>query len=712
MMHTESSVRAIKGIGDKKAQLLQKLGIETIRDLVYYMPRSYESQGARACVRDLKNGETYHLVAVVDDIHKTKRIRKGLSLASFTLADETGRAEAVFFNQPYIANMFQKGDRVYVSGKTKMIGRRIQFTNPHMEKSGGQHEGINPVYALTAGLTQKTMRIILKTALAQYVGNAVDIFPNDFRSTYGLAELNFALKNIHFPKDEPSLDLAKRRLIFEELLLFNIALREHESRQSSGAAAFQCGDDVTQQFLDKLGFVPTAAQRRVMSEIREDLKTQRPMNRLLQGDVGSGKTMPAMFAMYMCCRSGFQSVMMAPTEVLARQHFENALRLFSDENINIELIVGSTPAAQKKVIYENVAGGMTDIVIGTHAVLYDNLTFARLGLVIADEQHRFGIGQRAALESKTAAPHTLIMSATPIPRTLALILYGRTDISILDEMPPGRQPVKTFCVPESKRNGMYDYIENEMNQGAQVFVVCPMIEQNDDFPVRSSEEVYATLCDSFGASRVAHLHGRMSSREKDDVMQRFKAKEFGILVSTTVIEVGIDIPSATIIVIENAERFGLAQLHQLRGRVGRGGGTSYCFLMSDATDNARLLILTKTNDGFKIAEEDLRLRGPGQFLGKNQSGMSDLYMANLIRDMKLLSQTRDISAEISVSDSAFYAVLKKRHICDSSKNSKTLQLIKFASAIYNYQCIIKCIGQIIGSTLLKGGEQNGENIGP
>lgn len=658
MMQADISVRTIKGIGEKKAKLLEKLGIKTLQDLVYYMPRSYESQGIQACVCDLKEDETYHLVAVVDAKPQKKRIRSGLSLVSFTLADETGRTEAVFFNQPYIANMYQKGDRVYVSGKTKRIGRQIQFTNPHIEKSGGQHNGINPVYALTAGLTQKTMRIIMKGVLKQYIGSVTDIFTNSFRKAYGIAELNFALQNIHFPHDETALMLAKQRLIYEELLLFNVALREHESVQRSGAAAFECGDDVMQRFCDKLAFRLTDAQRRVMREIAQDLKTTKPMNRLLQGDVGSGKTMPALYAMYACCRSGFQSVMMAPTEVLARQHFDIAQRLFSDENMNIELIVGSTPAARKKVIYENVAGGMTDIVIGTHAVLYDKLSFARLGLVIADEQHRFGIGQRAALESKTAAPHTLIMSATPIPRTLALILYGRTDISVLDEMPPGRQSVKTFIVPKRKRNDMYDYIENEMKQGAQVFVVCPMIEQNDEVPVRSSEEVYALQCSRFGTSHVAHLHGRMSPREKDDVMQRFKAKEFGILVSTTVIEVGIDIPSATIIVIENAERFGLAQLHQLRGRVGRGGGVSYCFLMSEMKDNARLNILTKTNDGFKIAEEDLRLRGPGQFLGKNQSGMSDLYMADLIRDMKILSQTRDIAANMSVSDSEFYNVLK------------------------------------------------------
>jgi ATP-dependent DNA helicase RecG len=346
--------------------------------------------------------------------------------------------------------------------------------------------------------------------------------------------------------------------------------------------------------------------------------------------------------------------MMAPTEVLARQHFENAQRVFPDANI--ELLTGSTPSAQRKAAYENIAGGLTDVVIGTHAVLYDNVQFARLGLIITDEQHRFGVAQRALLETKATAPHILIMSATPIPRTLALILYGKTDMSIIDEMPPGRTPVGTFCVSEAKRDDMYGFLESETANGSQAFVVCPVIEQNEENGMRSSEEVFELLKKRF--PRVALLHGKMSAAEKNETLKQFRDKQYDILVSTTVIEVGIDIPDATIMIIENAERFGLAQLHQLRGRVGRGEKKSYCFLMCSDAQNERLKVLTKTNDGYKIAEEDLRLRGPGEYLGSNQSGVSDLYMANLIRDMKLLKETQQIAKDLHDENGDMYRTLE------------------------------------------------------
>lgn len=641
-MSLDDAVSSVKGIGGKKAALLKKLGIENVRDLLYHMPRGYESQGSSVSISELKEDETYNITAQIAKDPALRRIKKGLSLVTFSLQDETGRTEAVFFNQPYIRNMYKAGDTVYVFGKTKRVGRGLKFTNPHMEKEGKQHEGLSPVYPLTMGLSQKVMRLVMRTALDKYCGVIPDIFSNDFRTEYELAEVNFALNNIHFPEDEQSLELAKRRLIFEELLLFNIALLSHETQRRGSAHPMRCDADTKQAFLDGLSFKLTNAQLRVMDEIERDLAHTTPMNRLLQGDVGSGKTTPAFYAMHICVKNGFQCVMMAPTEVLARQHFENAQRVFPGSNI--ELLTGSTPAAQKRAAYENIAGGLTDIVIGTHAVLYDNVQFPRLGLIITDEQHRFGVGQRALLETKAEAPHILIMSATPIPRTLALILYGKTDMSIIDEMPPGRTPVATFCVPEPKRDDMYGFIKNEISSGSQAFVVCPVIEQNEENGMRSSEEIYELLKQRF--SRVALLHGRMSGAEKNETLKAFRDKQYDILVSTTVIEVGIDIPDATIMVIENAERFGLAQLHQLRGRVGRGDKRSYCFLMSQSAENERLKILTKTNDGYKIAEEDLRLRGPGEYLGSNQSGVSDLYMANLIRDMKLLKETQQIARDL------------------------------------------------------------------
>lgn len=658
-MNLADPIGKIKGIGDKKAALVSKLGIRSVRDLLYYVPRAYETPGASADISALRPDENYSITATVRTQPQYRRIRNGLTLTTFDLSDDTGSIEAVFFNQPYIRRIYKQGDVVFVSGKTRRVGRRLQFTNPHMEISGGKHEGLNPVYALTGGLTQKVMRILMKTALQTYAGSIADIFSNEFRAKHKLVEVNYAVTHIHFPDDETSLEKAKHRLLFEELLLFNVALLGRRKDSDKKAPAFQIDDEARDFFLGKLGFKPTGAQQRVMHEIEGDLISTKPMSRLLQGDVGSGKTTPAFYAMHLCVKNGMQCVMMAPTEVLAKQHFANAQRVFNDVHINIELITGSTGVAQKKMIYQNVATGLTDIVIGTHAVLYHKVQFASLGLVITDEQHRFGVAQRAALESKAHAPHTLVMSATPIPRSLALILYGETDISIIDEMPPGRKPVKTFCVREAKRQDMYGFMEKELSGGAQIFVVCPLVEQSEDVDALSSEEVYESLKKRFGAPNVAMLHGRMKPAEKNEIMQRFKNKEFFVLVSTTVIEVGVDIPDATIMVIENAERFGLAQLHQLRGRVGRSDRESYCFLMGSGADNERLQILTQTNDGFKISEADLRMRGPGQFLGSRQSGMSDLYMANLIRDMKLLKQTGALAEQIAGEDTAFFDNLKK-----------------------------------------------------
>jgi ATP-dependent DNA helicase RecG len=526
-----------------------------------------------------------------------------------------------------------------------------------MDKEGAPQQGLLPVYPLTTGVSQKAMRLFVRAALDALGGRVPELFPAEFRTRHSLAEVNYALEHIHFPADETALEQAKHRLVFEELLLFNMALKSRETAAQQGAFACALKDAQRDAFLRRLQYRPTGAQLRVMDEIERDMCQTKPMNRLLQGDVGSGKTTPAFYAMHICVKSGRQCAMMAPTEVLARQHFENAISVLADADINIELLTGSTSPARRRVICENIAAGNTHIVFGTHAVLYDQVQFADLGLVITDEQHRFGVGQRALLETKAGTPHTLIMSATPIPRTLALILFGKTDISILDEMPPGRQPVKTFCVPESKRADMYGFFEKELRSGAQVFVVCPLVEESEAMEARSAEQTFESLRGRFARWSVELLHGRMKPQEKNDVMARFKAKQTHILVSTTVIEVGVDVPAATIMVIENAERFGLAQLHQLRGRVGRGTGASYCFLMSPDQDNERLTLLAKTNDGFKIAEEDLRLRGPGQFLGSRQSGVSDLYMAHLIRDMRLLHETRRIASEIGQSDPILYDAL-------------------------------------------------------
>jgi len=661
-MQLNSPVGKVKGIGEKKAKLLAKLNIETIGDLLYHMPRSYEQAGKSVHICELEEGGTYQVTAVICDEPKLRRVRSGLNLTTISLSDETGRVEAVFFNQPYLKNMYKLHETVCISGSVKRVGRRFQFTNPSMDKHVAHQEGLLPVYPLTAGISQKVMRLVMRAALDALSGMIQEIFPAEFRSRYELAEVNYALKNIHFPSDEAALEQAKYRLIFEELLMFNIALADREKTARQGAYPCAVSDAQRAGFLQRLSYRPTGAQLRVMDEIERDMEQTKPMNRLLQGDVGSGKTTPAFFAMHICVANGHQCVMMAPTEVLARQHYENACRVLGNIGVNIELLTGSTTTAQKRVICENIAAGNAHIVIGTHAVLYDNVRFADLGLVVTDEQHRFGVGQRALLETKAGVPHTLIMSATPIPRTLALILFGHTDISILDEMPPGRKPVKTFCIPEKKRNDMYGFFEKELCKQAQIFIVCPLVEESEALSVRSAEQVYEALKSRFSSWNVELLHGRMKPQQKNDIMARFKNKETNILVSTTVIEVGVDVPAATIMVIENAERFGLAQLHQLRGRVGRGIEKSYCFLMSPDQDNRRLTLLTKTNDGFKIAEEDLMLRGPGQFLGGRQSGASDLYMSHLITDMRLLRETRDIALYIRSQDPDFYSQLKQTAI--------------------------------------------------
>ena len=663
----DAGIAGIKGIGQKKAELLGKLGIKTVKDLLYHIPRDYESECADVKIKDLRENEKCAVTGEILRAPVLRRIKGGRTIASFHIGDETGAVEAVFFNQPYMRGLYKAGQSVCVSGTVKRVGARLQFTNPHVCAPGARPQGIMPVYPLTAGISQRTMRAVVKAALEKHADGIADVFPAGFREKHGLCDINYAIKNIHFPRDEEALRASKRRLLFEELLLFNAALLSRENDRAKNAFRISSGEGARRRFLDAFGHAPTGAQLRVMREIEEDLAGERAMSRLLQGDVGSGKTMPAFYAMFLCAEAGLQSAMMAPTEVLARQHYENAQKILGRFGYNIELLTGSSSAAQKRSVCENAAGGLADIVIGTHALLNGGLRFANLALVITDEQHRFGVNQRAALETKARAPHVLIMSATPIPRTLALILYGEADISVIDEMPPGRSAVGTFVVPESKRADMYGFLEKRISEGDQVFVVAPVIEQSDDDDMISSERIYGELRARF--DRTALLHGRMRQDEKNETLRKFRDGEYDILVSTTVIEVGIDVPDAAIMVIENADRFGLAQLHQLRGRVGRGKKKSYCFLMCE-NKTERLEILTRTNDGFKIAEEDLRLRGPGQFLGAGQSGAADLYMASLISDTKMLELTKRVAKQIAREDEGFFSVLVSE--AESRLGAKTI----------------------------------------
>jgi ATP-dependent DNA helicase RecG len=646
-MELDTPLRYLKGVGEKTEKLLNKLEIYTVYDLLCFLPRDYKDFTETVPVESLAEGAEAAVCCTVEGEPKLNRIRRNLNILKFTVGDGTGRLAVYYFNQPYLKDHIKAGDTLYLLGRMQKKGREARMDNPLLERGKPEHP-ILPVYRLTAGLNQKKLRQFITNALATVSGTRDEIFSPAFRKSQGLCETNYAYENIHFPIDRHALQLAKKRLIFEELMLFAAMLDMLSGSGDEKGIPLYCGEDTADGFKALLPFAPTAAQERVMGQIAEDFKGSKPMNRLIQGDVGSGKTALAFFAMYACVKNGYQCAMMAPTEVLARQHFESACRLFQNEGIRIELITGSKTAAQKRQSVERLTAGQADMLVGTHALIYENVEFFKLGLVVTDEQHRFGVRQRAKFVQKGEMPHTLIMSATPIPRTLALILYGRTDISVVDEMPPGRTPVKTHIVPEGKRHDMYGFIKNEIISGGQAFVVCPLIEANEDYEARSAEEIYDELKQLLPGMPISLLHGRMKAEEKNSIMQGFSENRIKLLVSTTVIEVGVNVPNATIMVVENAERFGLAQLHQLRGRVGRGEKVSYCFLTSRGGEKAdeRLQILVKSNDGFYIAEKDLEIRGPGEFLGTRQNGVGDLYMANLIRDMSLLTETREIYEDL------------------------------------------------------------------
>ena len=658
-MDLNAPVKLIKGVGDKIEKLLNKLNIFTVLDLLCYLPKDYKDFSTTKALSSVNDGEEAAVSVVVEKEPKLNRIRRNLSILKFSAIDETGRLNITYFNQPYLKEHIQKGDELLLLGRVQKDKFGMHMDNPLIHK--GDDRQIHPVYSLTAGLTQKKLRQITAQALKASLSSVTEIFPADFRNKHHFCEVNYAFENIHFPKDNSAKEMAKRRLVFEEMLLFSAMLDMlGGGEREDSNFTIEYSEDMIEKFMRLLSFKPTGAQRKVMMEILNDYKSKKAQNRLIQGDVGSGKTALAFFAMYVCVKSGYQCAMMAPTELLARQHFENAFRLFMDEGINIELITGSHTASKKQQTVKKFTSGQADILFGTHALIYENVDFFNLGLVVTDEQHRFGVRQRAKLQSKGSLPNMIIMSATPIPRTMALLLYGKTDISVVDEMPPGRKTVKTHVVPEEKRKSMYEYIKNETINGGQAFVVCPLIEKNEDVNARSAQEIYDELKKIFLTGEIALLHGKMKPSEKDEIMRSFQKGKISLLVSTTVIEVGVDIPNATVMVVENAERFGLAQLHQLRGRVGRGEKPSYCFLTTSGADTAkeRLEILTHSNDGFYIAQKDLLLRGPGEFLGSRQNGVGDLYMASLIKDVSLIEEAHNIYEELKQNDQTLLQAVK------------------------------------------------------
>lgn len=652
-----ANIRGLRGIGDKKAQAFNKLGVFSLFDLLSYFPRRYEDRSHLSHIALTLDGESVCVCALVADTPRLSRIRRGLDIVRFRAVDGSGAVDISYFNQSYMKDKFRRGESYYFYGKVQVTGSHRSMTNPIAEAEDGPRRvtgKIVPVYRLNAGLSAKDISGAIEQALGQCLGSLPELLPEDLRRKLSLTPVDFAYKNIHFPADEKSLDAARRRLVFEELFVLACALgRMRGQRGRSGGIAMPEGE--IEEFWRAMPFSPTGAQRRCVNEALGDMRSGAEMNRLVQGDVGSGKTLVAAALVWYTFKNGRSSAFMAPTEILAEQHFETLTKLLAPLGLRIVRLTGAMTAAEKRKTKELLALGEFDLVVGTHAILSEGVELKRLGLVVTDEQHRFGVEQRSRLVSKGEKPHVLVMSATPIPRTLALIIYGELDVSIIDELPPGRQKVDTFAVDESYRARLNGFIRKQVEQGRQVFIVCPMVEENEELPqkLKSAEEHARELAGVFPDLSVGCIHGRLKPKDKDAVMAAFVHGDIDILVSTTVIEVGVDVPNASLIVVENAERFGLSQLHQLRGRVGRGQHKSYCVLVSDSDGEdvrRRLKIMTRTNDGFRISEEDLRLRGPGDFFGSRQHGLPELHMAELGADAQLMQQAQDEANALLAAD--------------------------------------------------------------
>lgn len=653
MAEKKPTIRSLPGIGPKKAQLFAKLGVETPDDLLRFYPRDYEDRTRLLPIASLEADEPACFIASVVTNPQTHRIPKpgnrNLEYTKVVVADHTGRLNLTFFNASYTAQRLVRGETYCFYGTLTGDYLGYAMSNPLFEpvnSAGTVTRRIMPIYPLTAGLTNKQVAQAVQAAIASCAVR--ETLPEAVRSRYGLCDAAFALREIHMPSSAEALEQARRRLIFEEFYVFSSALAIVRAKRTVRTVpAWQTGGMA--QFYGALPFELTGAQQRAIDEILADFRSGRPLSRLVQGDVGCGKTMVAAAAAFCAAKNGKQAALMAPTEILAKQHLDRLAPLLEPLGIRCVLLTGSLPAAQKKAVRQRIEDGEADLIIGTHALLTEATVFSDLGLVVADEQHRFGVAQRAALLAKGEQPHLLIMSATPIPRTLALILYGDLDVSVIDELPPGRQPVETFLVDERYRARLNGFIRKQAEEGHQTFIVCPAIEEGETESFKAAEQWAQTLKDSvFPNLRVALLHGKMKGAEKESVMEAFAAREYDILVATTVIEVGVDVPNATLMVVENADRFGLSQLHQLRGRIGRGGAKSYCILVSDNKNDetqARLKALCATADGFKIAEEDLKLRGPGDFFGSRQHGLPVFHIGNLAQDLNVLKQAQAAAAQ-------------------------------------------------------------------
>ncbi|MBR3596690.1 MAG: ATP-dependent DNA helicase RecG [Clostridia bacterium] len=654
-MNLSTPVQYLKGIGEKRAAAFAALGIYTVEDLIYYFPRAYEDWKNIPPINEAPLGENVAVKGIVIANALPIKTRSGKTMYRTCATDGAGMLHLTFFNNPYAAKDMKEDEEFIFFGKIKEndMGAR-EMVSPKYEKA--DNDGyLHPVYPCTAKLNSKAIAKAVRTALDTFSDSIGETLPKEQILKYRLQGLKSALYSIHFPQNEDDIRSAKRRLIYEELLILQLGILSH-GKKGEEKTLYRIKENLTEEFISRLPFPLTNAQSRAVNECIKDMNSYSPMRRLLQGDVGSGKTAVAAALMYNTVKNGFQCALMAPTEVLAHQHFDTFTKFFKDTGINIVLLTGSTTAKNKRLIKEDISSGGAQIVIGTHAIITGDTVFKNCALVITDEQHRFGVNQRASLREKGDSPHVLVMSATPIPRTLSLIIYGDLAISVLDEKPKGRKEIKTVKIPSVYHERMYSFIKKEVKKGHQCYIVCPMVEESDDTEKErlSAEEYYKLLSTTvFSDLKCALLHGQMKQKKKDEVMESFKNGETDILICTVVIEVGIDVPNANIIVIENAECFGLSQLHQLRGRVGRGDTESHCILVSDSKteqSRQRFEILCSSGDGFVIAEEDLKLRGPGDFFGSRQSGLPTLKLASLLTDSRILYAARDEAQRILSED--------------------------------------------------------------
>ena len=633
------SLSTIRGIGPARLKAFEAAGIRSVRDLVMFLPRDYRDLSAFTPLSEVRPGDTVSVRVRVAGEVSQRRARK-LVITKVYVTDGSETMAVVWYNQPWLKDQLTRDRELMLYGRCEARGGSIQLSSPTIE----QETGLIPVYRSISGVPPKAVRQSVEAALKVCEGQWPDELPESIRRRYGLCERNFAMRNAHFPDSREALETARRRIAFEELLLYQVAI---SLCRHSGEPGVQIASDEAdlEKYWNSMPFPPTGAQRRVLQEIASDMRTPNAMARMVQGDVGSGKTAVAFGAIALAVRGGYQAALMAPTEVLARQHYEGAKSMLEPLGMKAGLLVGSLTQKQHRIAHEAIASGEWDVVIGTHALITEGVEYKKLGLTVTDEQHRFGVRQRTELSRKGEAPNVLVMSATPIPRTLSLILYGDLDISIIDELPPGRKGVKTRIVPEDKRQGMYGFLRSEVQKGRQVYVVCPLVEESEAVDALPAELVYENLrTRDLPDLRIELVHGRMKAADKDAVLEKFRKGEADVLVSTTVIEVGVNVPNASVMVVENAERFGLAQLHQLRGRVGRGSDEAWCFLMAEP--NERLKFLASTTDGFKIAQKDMELRGPGDLFGTRQSGSIVCGVGTLAGDTQLLKLVHDEAREL------------------------------------------------------------------